>query len=110
MLYSALAQTYQKLEATTLKLEKATILSDFLQNSPPDELDKICYLALGRVYPGWSETELGIASLLMVKTLSKTYGIPAKKIEDEWKKTGDLGTVAESLTEKRNSHHSSKNI
>ncbi|MBU4246524.1 MAG: ATP-dependent DNA ligase [Nanoarchaeota archaeon] len=99
MLYRALAETYQKLEATTLKLEKARILSDFLQNSPAEELDNVCYLALGRIYPGWSETELGIASLLMVKTLSKTYGVNPKKIEEEWKKTGDLGTVAENLTE-----------
>lgn len=99
MLYRALAETYQKLEATTLKLEKARILADFLEKAPPEELDKVCYLALGRIYPGWSETELGIASLIMVKTLSKTYGVPPKKIEEEWKKTGDLGTVAENLTE-----------
>ncbi len=101
MLYRALAETYQKLEATTLKLEKSRILADFLEKTPLDELDKVCYLALGRIYPGWSETELGIASLLMVKTLSKTYGVPPKKIEDEWKKTGDLGTVAEALTQKK---------
>jgi|GEM_PF-51862 len=101
MLYRALAETYQKLEATTLKLEKSRILAEFLEVAPVEELDKISYLSLGRVFPGWSERELGIASLLMVKTLSKTYGVPAKKIEEEWKKTGDLGTVAEALTEKK---------
>lgn len=101
MLYLALAETYQKLEATTLKLEKARILAEFLEKAPADELDKVCYLALGRVFPGWSESELGIASLLMVKTLAKTYGAPPQKIEDDWKKTGDLGLVAEKLAEKK---------
>ncbi|VVB61177.1 DNA ligase [uncultured archaeon] len=102
MLYCELAETYQKLEATTLKLRKASILAEFLQKTPLEELDKVCYLALGRVFPGWSEMELGIASLLMVKTLSKTYGVNTRKVEEEWKKTGDLGDVAEKLTKSKN--------
>ncbi|MCK5334329.1 MAG: DNA ligase, partial [Candidatus Aenigmarchaeota archaeon] len=101
MHYSSLAELYENLNSTSLKLKKTRSLAEFLENTPPDEIENIILLCMGRVFPEWSEKELGIASLLMVKTLSKSYGVPEKKIGDAWKESGDLGLVAEEFSGKK---------
>ncbi len=101
MYYSSLAELYENLESTSLKLKKTRILAEFLENTPQNEIEHIILLCRGRVFPEWSEKELGIASLLMVKTLSKSYGVPEKKISDAWRDTGDLGLVAEEFSSKK---------
>ncbi len=101
MYYSSLAELYENLESTSLKLKKTRILAEFLENTPQNEIENIILLCRGRVFPEWSEKELGIASLLMVKTLSKSYGVPEKKISDAWRDTGDLGLVAEEFSSKK---------
>lgn len=99
--YSSIAELYNELEATTLKLKKTRILSRFLEKAPAGEIGNVILLCMGRVFPEWSEKEIGIASLLMVRSLAKAYGVPEKKIEDAWKKTGDLGLVAEEFASKK---------
>ena len=101
MYYSSLAELYENLESTSLKLKKTRILAEFLENTPQNEIEHIILLCRGRVFPEWSEKELGIASLLMVRTLSKSYGVPEKKISDAWRETGDLGLVAEEFSSKK---------
>ncbi len=101
MHYSSLAELYENLESTSLKLKKTRILAEFLENVSSNEIENIILLCRGRVFPEWSEKELGIASLLMVKTLSKSYGVSEKKISDAWRETGDLGLVAEEFSSKK---------
>ena len=72
MKYIKLVKVYEALEATTKKLEKRDILSKFLKETPTEILPTIVTLAMGRIFPAWQETELGIAENLMVKTISKT--------------------------------------
>ncbi len=101
MHYSSLAELYENLNSTSLKLKKIRILAEFLENTPSDEIENIILLCMGRVFPEWSEKELGIASLLMVKTLSKSFGVSEKMISDAWKESGDLGLVAEEFSGKK---------
>ncbi|MBW6462212.1 MAG: ATP-dependent DNA ligase [DPANN group archaeon] len=95
MEYKLLAEVYNKLESTTLKLEKAEIISEFLSDLKKEELSMVIYLLNGRVYPGWSSSELGLSSNLMIKAISRGYGVTVEDIEDGWKILGDLGLVAE---------------
>ena len=95
MEYKTLAEVYNKLESTTLKLEKTEIISQFLSGVEKDELDRVIFLLTGDVYPGWSSSELGLSSNLMIKAISRAYGVTALEIEEGWKTLGDLGLVAE---------------
>ncbi|MCK5593739.1 MAG: ATP-dependent DNA ligase [Candidatus Aenigmarchaeota archaeon] len=95
MEYKKLAEVYNKLESTTLKLEKTEIISQFLSSVEKDELDMVIFLLTGNVYPGWSSSELGLSSNLMIKAISRAYGVTALEIEEGWKTLGDLGLVAE---------------
>ncbi|MCK5290091.1 MAG: DNA ligase, partial [Candidatus Aenigmarchaeota archaeon] len=62
MEYKRLADVYNKLESTTLKLEKTDIVARFLETVNKDELEIVVLLITGRVYPGWSSQELGMSS------------------------------------------------
>ncbi len=95
MEYSILTDRYEKLEGVSSKLSKADIIAEFLREVPSDELPKIVLLLQGLVYPSYSEYELGIATQMMIKAIAKASGIPSGKVEDIFKKTGDLGLTAE---------------
>jgi DNA ligase-1 len=97
MYYSRLADTYEELEKTPAKLKKSGIISRLLKETEAEEMEMAVLLLQGRVFPIWSEKELGIANQLMIKIISNTTGFSADKVEERFKKTGDLGLVVEEL-------------
>lgn len=101
MKYSELAAVYQQLESTSKRLAKTKIISELLKKTNTEDIDKITLLLQGRVFPWYDESKLGVASKLVIKAINKATGISASKIEDEWRKTGDLGKVAENLVAKK---------
>jgi len=104
MEYSQLSDLYERLEATSKRLEKTKILSDFLTGCTPKEVDKILLLAQGLVFSKFDERKIGIASKLIIKALSIATGISTDDIEKSWKKTGDLGLTTEDLIKKKKQH------
>ncbi|GIU68332.1 MAG: DNA ligase [Candidatus Pacearchaeota archaeon] len=100
MKYEEVVDIYEKVGSTTKRLEKISILSNFLKKL--DEKDKeVLYLLLGRVYPEYDERKIGISSQLAIKSISKAFGIDEKEIIEKWKTLGDLGDVAENLSSKK---------
>ncbi len=97
MRYLKLAELYESLSATTKRLEKIKILSDFLREVNESDRD-VFYLLLGNIYPEYDEKKIGISSQLAIKAISKSTGTEKEKIVKEWKSLGDLGKVAEKLT------------
>ena len=97
MEYSKLVDIYEQLNKTTKRLEKTHIISEFLKDVSVDDIEHVMLLLEGRVFPSYDAREIGVASRLMLKSLSVATGISADKIENEWKKQGDLGLVAEAL-------------
>jgi len=95
--YSRLVDIYEQLNKTTKRLEKTHIISEFLKELSIEDMDHVMLLLEGRVFPNYDAREIGVASRLMLKSLSIATGISIDKIENEWKKQGDLGLVAESL-------------
>jgi len=95
MEYSILADTYEKLEETSAKLSKTNILSELFSKTSSEKLPKVVLLAIGRVFPSYSEFELGIATQMMIKAISKATGFKTKEIEKKFKETGDLGLATE---------------
>ena len=95
--YSILADTYEKLEGISSKLAKTEILSELLKKTPTEYLPKLVLLVQGIVFPHFSGNELGIATQMMMKAISKASGFKEESIEEKFKKTGDLGLVAEEV-------------
>lgn len=94
MLYSELVKTYEKIEATTKRLEIIDYLAELFKATPPDSIDKVVRLTQGKLYPEFVGIELGIAEKLGLKALAFASGLEEQEIEKFWKKTGDLGTTA----------------
>jgi len=99
--YCRLANIYESVGRVSSKLEKTRILAEFFREIPPHDLEKVVLLAQGRVFPRVSSYELGIASRMMIKAISKFTGFPSGEIEDRLREKGDLGLVAEEYAEKK---------
>ena len=97
MKYREIVNVYQKLESTSKRLEKTYHISKLLAKAKGEELYDIILLFQGKVFPDYEEKKIGVAAKLIMKALVLATGINQKQIEDEWRKTGDLGEVAKNL-------------
>ncbi len=97
MKYLDLVEIYEKLEGTSKRLEKTYHVSRLIAKTNSNELPKIMLLLEGKVFPQWDDRKLGVASRLVLKAINVATGISAVKVEQEWKRVGDLGKVTEKL-------------
>ena len=97
MHYKELVNIYSKLEKTTKRLEKVDIISEFLKKTDRGDLSKVINLLQGKVYASWEDLKLGMNERLILKVINQSTGISQDKVENLWKKKGDLGKVAEEL-------------
>ena len=58
-------------------------------------IDKVVYLTQGRIYPDFMSIEIGVAERLAVKALVKASGRRESEVEEDLKKSGDLGITAQ---------------
>lgn len=101
MRYSQLVDVYDRLEKTSKRLEKIEIISDALKKVRKEELKEIVYLLEGRIFPEWDKRKIGFSNRLMIKALSSGSGESTDRIENLFRKKGDLGLVAEGVIKKR---------
>ncbi|UCC91675.1 MAG: ATP-dependent DNA ligase [Candidatus Aenigmatarchaeota archaeon] len=101
MKYSKLVRLYEYLEQTPSRLKKIERIADFLKKSETSVLEKVVLLVQGRVFPSYSEKEIGVADKMIVKVIASSTGFPEKHVVEEFKETGDLGLAVEKLMEKK---------
>ena len=101
MEYKVLCEYYEKLEKESSKIEKTKILAKLFSQCSIEDLERVVFLVQGIVYPKYTQLELGIATQLMIRAMSKAYGLSEEKIEEEFAKLGDLGLVAEKLSKNK---------
>ncbi len=101
MEFSILANGFNKMESTRKRLELTQYLVELFEDTPKEVIAKIVYLLQGKLRPDFEGIELGVAEKLAIKSISKSSGIPIKKIEDEYRKSGDLGHAASIILEQK---------
>jgi len=92
--YAVIAEAYEKIESTTKRLEMTDLLVDLLKNTPKEIIDKVVYLTQGKIYPDFISLEIGVAEKLAIKALVRASGKKESEIEEDLKKTGDIGETA----------------
>ncbi len=97
MKYAEIADAYEKIEATTKRLEMTDLLVNLLKNTPKDIIDKVVYLTQGKIYPDFVGIEIGIAEKLAIKALARVSGRKEGDIAEDLNKTGDIGETAQKL-------------
>ena len=102
MEFSVIAEVFERIEATTKRLEMMDLLTDLLKKTPPEIIDKVIYLTQGKLYPDYlGMPELGIADKLAMRAISMASGRPLSEVEKTYKELGDLGSTAEALLSKK---------
>jgi len=93
--YSIIADAYGKIEATTKRLEMTDLLVNLLKNTPKEVIGKVVYLTQGKIYPDFVGLETGVAERLAIKALARASGQSESRIEEDLKKSGDIGETAQ---------------
>src|SRR3989441_8459251 len=95
MQFARLVDVYEKIEATTKRLEMTELLVGLLRETPKEDLDKVVYLTQGRIRPDYAGIELGLAEKMVMRVLAHATGLDEARITGLWKEKGDLGLVAQ---------------
>lgn len=101
MQFSDLVAEYERLEATSKRLEMRAILVELLRKVPPAELPPLVYLMQGELRPEFEGVELGVADSLVARAVASSTQTPDKTVLESMRRTGDLGTSVEELLPKR---------
>lgn len=99
MKFIRLTEYFERLDATTKRLEMFDILADLFKEASPAEIDKIIYLSQGRLLPQFLGLEMGMSEKLLIRALSEASRMPTKMVEGRFSQSGDLGLTAEELME-----------
>jgi DNA ligase-1 len=99
--YSVIADAYEKIEATTKRLEMIELLVALLKLTPKQIIDKVIYLTQGKICPDFIGLEIGIAEKLAIKALSRASGRNQKQIEKNLQKSGDIGETTHKFISKK---------
>src|SRR3990172_9500817 len=101
MQYSEFVDVYDKLFATTKRLEKEAILAEFLKKLAKKDEKEWIYLLKGKVFPDYDEKEFGISGQSVLKAIGFAFGIPESKVVERYRKIGDWGEIAEEFAGKK---------
>jgi DNA ligase 1 len=99
--YALIADAYEKIEATTKRLEMTDLLVELLKKTPKNVIAKVVYLTQGKLYPDFMGIEMGVAEKLAIKALSRAAGQSESVIQAELQKSGDIGQTSQKQLEKR---------
>jgi len=99
--YGVLVSVYERLEATTKRLEMTDLLVQLFKKVPPKEVKEVVYLTEGRIAPDYAGVELGLAEKLVIRVLAQVTDLEEKRVQALWKEKGDLGLVAEEAIRER---------
>jgi DNA ligase-1 len=99
--FSQIADCYEKIEATTKRLEMTDYLVELLKLTSKVNIDKVVYLTQGKLYPDFVDVQTGIAEKLAIQTVAKATGESEKEIRENLAKTGDIGETAQEFLAKK---------
>jgi len=97
MEFSVISEIFENMEKTTKRIELTNILVELLEKTPKKLIPNVVYLIQGIIRPNFEGVELGIAEKLAIRAISKSVGLPVKKIEDDYEDGGDLGITASNM-------------
>src|SRR5947207_13941260 len=88
------AETAEKIAATTKKLEKTTLLADYLKTASVEEAAAAAVFFSGRPFPAWEETTFQAGGTLVWRAVQELSGKNEQELTAAYARYGDLGAVA----------------
>src|SRR5271169_1488269 len=88
-----LAETCEAIAATTKKLQKTAIVSDYFKSRSTDEAAASVVFLSGRAFPAWEETTLQVGGALLWRVVAELSNKDEAALTTVYRKHGDLGAV-----------------
>lgn len=101
MKFTELTIYFEKLEETSSRLVLIDILAELFTKTDKTTIDKVMYLAQGRVAPFYEPVEIGMADKMVAHSIAEAFGLTQEEVLADYAKKGDLGLVAFELSEKK---------
>ncbi|MDG6908610.1 MAG: hypothetical protein JRN20_22820 [Nitrososphaerota archaeon] len=67
MKFEILANAYERMSATSSRIELTSVLVDLMKKTPISLIAQVCYLTQGKLYPDSEGIELGVAEKTATK-------------------------------------------
>lgn len=101
MTFARLADYFEKLEYTSSRLSLIDILAKLFDEVKAEEIAQVCYFLQGRVAPFYKPVEMGMSEKLVAEAIGRAFGSSKKQVLTMYGHQGDLGKVAQRLSNKR---------
>lgn len=101
MQFAQLVEFFERLEATTKRLEMLDILSDLFRACDPAEIDRVVYFCQEQLLPPFRGVEIGMAEKLILRAIARAADVDEARVSRLNKERGDPGLVVEELLQKK---------
>ncbi len=101
MEYAKLARFYSKIESTSSRTRMIQLLVELFRETPPELIDKVVYLSVGRIAPEYTGLDYNFGEKLAIKALSEVLGVDEHSVEEKVVELGDLGDAGQKLYEEK---------
>lgn len=100
--FSEFVELCSAVEKISSTLEKTARISAFIKRiEDEDDLYNTILFLMGRVYPEWSERDLGVGIGLVYEALRISTGVDRRTIENLVREKGDMGLAAEEVVKRK---------
>ncbi len=100
MIFSELVGYYERLAEVSSRLKMIEILTELFGKAGHSEIAQIVYITQGALAPPFEGVEFGVAEKMAQDAIAIATGYTKEQVEDVYKKSGDLGTAAQTLKQK----------
>jgi len=90
-----LVSVFERLSATSKRLEMFDLLADLFRNAEADEIGQIVYFTQGDLLPAFHGVTLGLSEKYLLRALAQAVGRAPEALNADYREMGDIGTVAE---------------
>ncbi|MGB8061074.1 MAG: ATP-dependent DNA ligase [Candidatus Sulfotelmatobacter sp.] len=97
------ATTCEAIAGTTKKLQKTTLVADYLKSCSIDEAAIAAVFLCGRPFPAWEETTLQVGGRSLWLIVAELANRDQADLTASYRQHGDLGAVASDLLPERSS-------
>lgn len=91
----------ERIENTSSQNEMVSILSSLFKDIGTEEIDKVCYLALGRIAPQYEDIVLGLSEKTVQTAIYLASSSSKSEVKEETRDIGDIGEVASKMIKNR---------
>lgn len=97
--FEALSELCEKLEATSKRLLMTSLVSEFLRNLEPEEVEPAVSMIIGRPFPKWSQRTLNVSWATLGRIIKRITKADWKVFIEAFGETGDVGSATKVLFE-----------